>query len=116
MSDVIQNIYEWNKDKGLVDKTFDLDLEYEMLKEELIELIIAQDKVEVADALGDIIFVAIGSLSKLTKDEQKVRDIMDAICAANDQKKQEVNGMGKILKPENFVGPEDVIKRVLDAG
>ncbi len=117
MSNLIQNVFEWNKDRGLIDKEFDLDLEYAMLKEELIELIIADNKVDVADAIGDIIFVALGSLSKLARTEQNVSDIMLSICAANDQKKAEVRPdgeqAGKIVKPLDFVGPEEAISRIL---
>ena len=115
MSNTIQDIFEWNLDRGLIHKDFDLDLEYDMLKEELIELIVADNKVDVADALGDLIFVAVGALSKLTKDEQKVKDIMLAITTANNQKTQEVSGIGKILKPDDFVGPEKAIGLILDS-
>jgi len=113
MHNLVEDIYQWNNERGLINKRFDLDLEYDMLKEELIELLVAEDKVEVADALGDIIFVALGSLIKLTKSEQKVNDIMLAITAANNQKQQEVSGIGKILKPDNFIGPEEMIGRIL---
>ena len=111
---IIEEICNWNEERGLATEPIDVSLEYEMLKEELIELIVADTRVDVADALGDIIFVAVGSLYKLTKDVDKVKDILLAITAANNQKKQEVNGIGKIIKPDDFVGPESMIEEILN--
>jgi predicted HAD superfamily Cof-like phosphohydrolase len=69
--------------------------------------------VNMADALGDIIFVAIGSLYKLTGDYQKVHNILLAITAANNMKTNDTNDSGKIVKPDGFVGPEETIKRII---
>lgn len=111
---IVQEVYDWNKERGLLEDRIDVSLEYSMIKEELLELLIADNRVDVADALADIIFVALGSLSKLTKDEQKVHDIMMVVCAANNLKGRDTVG-GKITKPEGFSGPEGMIKEILDA-
>lgn len=111
--DLIEEVYSWNNERDLLDDRIDVSLEYEMIKEELLELLGADNRVDVADALGDIVWVALGSLSKLTQDVDKVRDIMLAISAANDTKKKDTVG-GKITKPDNFVGPESMIKGILN--
>ena len=110
---IIEEICNWNEERGLATDPIDVSLEYEMIKEELIELLVADTRVDVADAFGDIIFVAIGSLYKLTKDVDKVKDIMLAITACNNLKGKDTLS-GKITKPEDFVGPESMIKGILD--
>jgi len=110
---VIQEVYDWNNDRSLLDNGIDVSLEYSMIKEELLELLAAETRVDVADALADIIFVALGSLSKLTQDEQKVHDILMVVCAANNLKGKDTTN-GKITKPEGFSGPEGMIEGILN--
>lgn len=112
--DLIQEVYDWNNERDLIGDRIDVDLEYTMIKEELLELLGAPTRVDVADALGDIIWVALGSLSKLTQDVDKVSDIMLAISAANNTKGKDT-ASGKITKPIDFVGPESMIEKVLYA-
>jgi len=89
-----------------------------MLDEEVGEFLeagLADDKVAMADALGDILVVATGALYKLCEgDAEKFEDIMLAITAANNLKSNTKDVNGKITKPENFVGPEDLIGLILD--
>jgi len=110
---IIENICEWNESRGLTQEPIDVSLEYEMIKEELIELLVADTRVDVADALADIIFVAVGSLYKLAGTSDKVKDILMVVQAANDLKKSDTVG-GKITKPEGFVGPEKMIEVILN--
>jgi len=111
--DVIQAVCEWNADRD--NYKYNALNEYKMLAEELKEYSEARSSVDQADALADLIFVAIGSLFKLTEgNEAKVRDILLAVCSANDLKGKEKDTNGKITKPKNFVGPEDMIKRILE--
>lgn len=110
---IIENICEWNETRGLTDGPIDVSLEYAMIKEELLELLIADTRVDVADALADIIFVAVGSLYKLTKDVNKTKDILMVVQAANDTKTNDTLG-GKITKPEGFVGPESLIEVIIN--
>ena len=116
MTNIIQEIQEWNDERG--NYTYDRYLEGEMLEEELGEYALASmvpnDLVDEADALADIIFVAVGSLYKLVgNDKIKFNDIMTAVTAANNLKSTEKDSNGKITKPKNFEGPEKMIAKVL---
>ena len=111
--DLVLDVFEWNLKRGLLSDNIDVDLEYTMLLEELEELKVADNKVDVADALADIIWVAVGSLSKLTKSYNKVESIMQAVAAANWTKGTDTDN-GKITKPVNFVGPEEMIEKILE--
>ena len=68
-------------------------------------------RVEKADALGDIIYVALGTLSKLGMDAEQ---LLTAICDSNDtkyvidsngKKILNKNESGKIMKSANFKDP-----------
>ncbi len=109
--DLIYEIAQWNNDRDNV--FYDKKLEYRMLLEELDEYLGAKTKVDQADALADIIFVAIGSLFKLTGDSDKAEDIMNVVCAANNQKGKTKDKDGKITKPIDFVSPEEMIEEIL---
>jgi predicted HAD superfamily Cof-like phosphohydrolase len=111
---IIQEICDWNAVRGNTE--YHPVLEGAMLDEELDEFLDAynlNDKVEQADALADIIFVAVGALYKLTGcNEEKVEDILLAVTAANSLKpKEKVNG--KIIKGDNYIEPQPLIKEIL---
>ena len=58
------------------------------------------------DALGDLIFIASGSIGKLEADPAQV---LNTICDANDQKGIKKDSDGKIIKDTNtFVEPKHV--------
>lgn len=59
------------------------------------------DIIEIADALGDVVFTAYGMAARHGIDLDRV---LAAICASNMTKT--ANGQGKILKGENFVEPD----------
>jgi predicted HAD superfamily Cof-like phosphohydrolase len=59
------------------------------------------DIIEIADALGDVVFTAYGMAVRHGIDLDRV---LAAICASNMTKT--ANGQGKILKGENFVEPD----------
>ena len=112
----VEEIQKWNEDRDNL--MYSPSLEYSMLDEELEEYMeagITGDKVGEADALADIIVVAVGALYKLVEgDPYKFDDIMLAVTAANNTKSDKKNKEGKITKPDDFVGPEDMIRRVLN--
>lgn len=83
------------------------------MSEEDRELLQQDILVDEADGLGDTIFVAYGGLFKLTNgDTSKVVRIMEAIVRANNKKgRDKVDG--KIIKPKDFVGPEEEIRKIL---
>jgi len=108
---IIQNISTWNFVRGNTE--FESNLEYDMLVEELNEFRDSNTMENTAKELADIIFVAIGSLYKLSGKASSVKGIMDEVIAANYRKGKKKNEAGKIIKPDNFVGPEEGIKKIL---
>lgn len=112
--------FAWAFPKTLKDKFGEMDEEeYKEKEQEISDYVVSEEgqlevKVNRADALGDIIFVAVGSLYKLVGDADKVEDILNAIIAANNTKSKEKNADGKITKPKDFVGPEGIIRRVIN--
>ena len=78
------------------------------------EDLILDIRVDEADALADIVFVAIGGLYKLTGcREDKVEDILKAVIEANNNKGKDTKD-GKIVKPKGFVGPEEKIRDLIE--
>ena len=111
----VQEIQDWNADRDNLRYTS--SLEYAMLDEEINEYMeagITGDVVGQADALADIIVVAVGGLYKLCDgDDYKFDDIMLAVTAANNTKSSTKDENGKIVKPYNFTGPESMIEDIL---
>ena len=110
---MINEISTWNYIRG--NRNFREKLEYSMLAEELQEFLEADTDVDKADALADLIFVAVGSLYKLTGDTYKAEAIMAEVIKANFRKGATKNEFGKIIKPDDFVGPEVEIAKVLSS-
>ena len=114
--DFIEEVANWNEVRS--NTGYVSSLEYAMLDEELEEFMeagISGDKVGQADALADILVVAAGGLYKLCGGSVgKVQDILLAVTAANNTKSSQKNEYGKITKPDDFVGPEDMIRDLLD--
>jgi len=108
---LVQRVCDWNYVRDNVQ--YDEELEYSMLSEELEEYGVARDLVDHADALADIIFVAVGSLYKITHSAEAVKEILDIVCTANDAKGTKKNDAGKVTKPEDFIGPELAIEGIL---
>ena len=85
MSNWINEVQDWNETRDNL--RYSPSLEYSMLDEELGEYMeagISGNRVDQADALGDILVVATGALYKLCGgDKEKFDDIMLAITAAN---------------------------------
>ena len=115
--DFIEEVANWNEVRS--NTGYVSSLEYAMLDEELEEFMeagITGNYVDQADALADILVVAAGGLWKLCgNDIDKVQDILLAVTAANNTKSSEKDINGKITKPANFVGPESMIKEILDS-
>lgn len=115
-SDFINEVCMWNEERDNLRYTS--SLEYAMLDEEVSEFMEAaliEDKVGQADALADVAVVAIGGLYKLVGgDLEALHGILTAVTAANNTKSSTKNASGKITKPDNFVGPEEMIGKILD--
>jgi predicted HAD superfamily Cof-like phosphohydrolase len=71
-------------------------------------------KVHQADALADTIFVAVGSLFKLTGSVEKTFSVLQAVIDANQEKGSEKDDNGKVIKPADFIPPEDRIREILN--
>lgn len=65
---------------------------------------------EVADALADIIYVALGTANEMGLPMDK---IFDAVHRANMAKVPVKDGKGKVSKPEGWVGPEEEIRKII---
>jgi predicted HAD superfamily Cof-like phosphohydrolase len=94
-------------------------LRYNLLKEENEEYLEAckrGDMVEIADALGDILYIAFGTIMRHGL-QHKMQDVFDEIQRSNMSKLDE-NGEpifredGKILKSKNYFRPD--IKSILE--
>ena len=117
----MKKIQQWNDERDNLD--FDRKKEVRMIVEEIYEVLgyksqDAKDLAKVfvnnssiyeetndliADAFGDIIFIATGSLYKLGYDAEIV---MDNIIKANNQKSNKKDKFGKIMKDKTtFVEP-----------
>ena len=115
MNYIYGRVVKFNKDAGTqIGRKFLSVKEYEneidMLNEEVDELLTAfreEDRVEIADALGDIIYVALGTMGKLGMDAER---ILSEICSSNESKYTDgclvKNENGKIQKGPNFRQPD----------
>jgi len=114
----VEEVQNWNETRDNLN--YNKRLEADMLLEELQEYVdaaIEGDIVAEADALADILVVATGALYKLCDgDAYKFDDIMLAVTAANNTKSDTKNSAGKITKPKDFKGPEDMIEVILNDG
>lgn len=87
--------------------------------EELTEFSAAfgqQDIVGMCDAVGDLIYGAMGAFKKMGLNREQVRGVFAAIHAANMTKRRGNKGRGSdedAVKPEGFVPPEEAIADLL---
>lgn len=72
--DIVQRVIAWNAAR--FDRVFNYEMACKLLLEETEELYAAQSVVEKMDAVGDIVFVAIGVLWKLQIPEEYIQYIM----------------------------------------
>ena len=92
--------------------TSEYGLEFNMLNEELNEYFTAcreNDRVEIADAIGDMLYLIIGTAYKHGLDAEELGKVMDEIHRSNMSKLHngEVvkNSVGKVVKPDTFSPP-----------
>jgi hypothetical protein len=105
---MFNRIYEWNKVRDNLE--YDKCREYEMLDEELIEYLISEDPANAAKELADVIFVAMGSLIKLTGSPAIAESIMNRVIAHNSVKGSKKDENGKVIKGEIDWKVEDKIR------
>lgn len=75
-----------------------------------------QDIVDMVDAIGDLIYGAMGTFKKMGLSREQVRQCFTAIHTANMTKKRGDKGRGSdedAIKPSNFMSPEAAIADIL---
>lgn len=83
---------------------------------ELREAFEAQDIVKMVDAVGDLIYGAMGTFKKMGLTREQVGAVFSAIHTANMTKKRGDKGRGSdedATKPADFVPPEEAIGLIL---
>jgi len=84
------------------------NLHYNLLKEELQELFLADNTIEQADALIDIMYLSFGALLQLGVAD-KFEELFDEVHASNMSKLVDGKAIyrpdGKVLKGENYFKP-----------
>lgn len=124
--DIIDQIYDFNEQvigieagelNPLTQKQFEWTTKF--VQEELTEFHDAfnqQDIVGMVDAIGDLIYGAMGTFKKMGLNREHVRLCFAAIHAANMTKKRGDKGRGSdedAVKPADFVAPEQAIADIL---
>ena len=124
MKKQIEQVKEFNKVFGVKDVS--PELRYDMIAEELDEYfesfhdnqynVIDADKVEQADAIGDMLYLLFGAVIDAGL-EDKIEAIFDEIHKSNLSKLEDGKVLrradGKVLKGKNYFKPN--IKAILDA-
>ena len=124
--DIVDQIFDFNEQiigtgdvdlNPLTQKQFDWTVKF--VEEEMVEFstaFVAQDIVGMVDAIGDLIYGAMGTFKKMGLSRAQVREVFTAIHNANMTKKRGDKGRGTdedAIKPEGFVPPEEVIADIL---
>ena len=139
--DFVQQIYDFNKQAGLLEKGYDDFLESSFQIEEALEgyeieygftvdldtpkemsrtIVRAQGPfigtdVDRLDKACDAVVFAIGSMAKLGLTPAQIVEAMNLVTEANLQKlSMPKDEHGKLTKPANFVGPEAKLQELLD--
>lgn len=124
--DIIDQIFDFNEQvigTGEVDLNCLTVKQFEwtntFVNEELVEFSEAfenQDLVGMVDAIGDLIYGAMGTFKKMGLSREQVRQVFSAIHSANMTKRRGNKGRGSdedAVKPEGFVPPEEAIAHIL---
>lgn len=124
--DIIDLIFDFNEQvigtgdvelNPLTQKQFEWTTKF--VQEELTEFHDAfnqQDIVAMVDAIGDLIYGAMGTFKKMGLSRAQVGQCFAAIHAANMTKKRGDKGRGSdedAVKPAGFVPPEEAISEIL---
>ena len=141
MSNFIQEIYDFNKQAGLLEKGYSDFLESSFQIEEALEgfpthLILPESNsdtpkdvsrelikglrfegsdVDRLDKAIDAIVFAVGSIAKLGLTPEQISKAISIVTNANLQKlTMPKDEHGKLTKPDDFVGPEVELQKILD--
>lgn len=109
--DIIEDIAVWNYARGNTE--YKRGLEYRMISEELEEFLQSDSEQNEAKEIADIIFVAIGTLYKMTGTKEKAEAVLEAVIDANFAKgSKKIDG--KIVKGKAYASPEKKIRSIID--
>ncbi len=113
--DIINRVYQWNEQRGLLEKPYRKELESSFVAEELSELLRGDSLADDVDAYIDSIIFQLGALAKILKDVDAVKECFTAVLIANDAKGLRLDKSGKVLKDRaTFKDPSEVIEAVLN--
>lgn len=126
MTDIIDQIFDFNEQiigtgdvplNALTEKQHNWTQTFCVEElQELREAFEAQDIVGMVDAVGDLIYGAMGTFKKMGLTREQVGAAFTAIHAANMTKKRGDKGRGSdedATKPPDFVPPEEAIGHIL---
>lgn len=112
---ILDKVFQWNKERGLLKKEYNKSLEASFVAEELSELLRSDSRVEAIDAHIDSIIFQFGALCKILKTPEAVQECFYAVLLANEQKGKKCDTHGKVIKDkDSFVEPQKVISKVLE--
>jgi predicted HAD superfamily Cof-like phosphohydrolase len=122
MKQQIQQLIEWHNATGVTTPTKPTDLiatrhllRYDLMAEENDEYLQAWEMVDIADALGDMLYILVGTIVEHGL-QDKIEAIFDEIHRSNMTKvvdgKVKRRADGKILKPEGYEKPN--LKPILE--
>lgn len=113
-SNIVEQICIWNYVRE--NHKYDKKLEAKMLSEELEEYLSSEEgTANELKELADIIFVAIGSMYKITGNAPTVKSIIQAVINHNNGKGTAKDENGKIRKNKHLPPAEDIIDEILGA-
>ncbi len=115
MYNLIERTAKWNIDRGNTPQTLNKDLEYSMLLEELTEYKESTTTVDDLDACLDILFVTLGTLTKMNLTPSQITEAYEIVVTANESKSSTKDSNGKIVKDKStFIEPEPLLQLILD--
>lgn len=144
MTNIIEKVFAFNQDAGLLDKpyddflessfqieealegfdldklvrTYDLDSEAEAksISRSLIEICVTKlSDVDRADKHIDSLIYDLGALAKLRLNPEQIERMIMVVVEANKTKLAcKKDKYGKLGKPTDFVGPETELQKILD--
>ncbi len=112
---IIDRVYSWNEDRGLLNGGYNKSLEASFIAEELSELLRNDESIEEVDSHIDSIIFQLGALSKILKSPHRVKRAFEIVLSANEQKSSQKDINGKIIKDKsNFIEPQEALKELLE--
>lgn len=116
MQNEAQRVIDWNSKR--YKQKFDCLLQHYMIKEEVDELLDANNTAESADVFLDLMFYCMGGLWKLGLDAETIQQSFNIVCDANDTKvakKTATHVKANIDKGANFIPPEKILLKLFES-